>query len=127
MATKSTNAQRQAAYREKHLGADGLGERLNLIVDAHCKAALKRLASCYGVTQKAMLERLVAAAERVAVERAGAQDSDYYDCKLKFEGSATEEKIRINQAIQDEREQEMIDMRAKTRALLNKPRVYVTA
>lgn len=87
MATKSPNAQRQAAYRERHM-KDGTDDRINIVVDAHCKAALKRLASCYGVTQKAMLERLVGAAERVAVERAGAQDSAYYDCKLKFEVTA---------------------------------------
>ena len=32
-------------------------ERLSLLVDLQAKRALERLASCYGVTQRAMLER----------------------------------------------------------------------
>jgi hypothetical protein len=84
----TSNAERQAAYRAKHLKAvDGQGERLNVIVDLHAKAALKRLASCYGVTQAAMIERLVLAAEREAIDAAvnlPNGQADYYASKLKL-------------------------------------------
>ena len=84
----TSNAQRQAAYRAKHLKAENaLGERLNLIVDVHAKAALKRLASCYGVTQAAMIERLVLAAEYAAIDAAvnlPNGQADYYASKLKL-------------------------------------------
>jgi len=81
-----TNAQRQAAYRARHLQCvDGQGERLNMIVNIHTKRALERLASAHGLTQRAMLERLIAQAERHTLDalaiRSGA-DRDYYDKRL---------------------------------------------
>ena len=64
----SSNAQRQADYRARHLRSeDGQLERLNLMIDLHAKRALERLASCYGVTQKSMLERLIRQAQEVAL------------------------------------------------------------
>lgn len=64
----SNNAQRQADYRTRHLkSADGQLERLNLMIDLHAKRALERLAGCYGVTQKSMLERLIRQAQEVAL------------------------------------------------------------
>ena len=45
----TSNAQRQAAYRARHLQADdGEGVRLNLIIGTHAKCALERLASAHG-------------------------------------------------------------------------------
>ena len=55
-----TVAQRQRLYRQRH-SEDG--ERINMAVDAHTKRALERLARHHGVTQRAMLERIVAEAE----------------------------------------------------------------
>ena len=41
----TSNAQRQAAYRARHLQSDdGEGVRLNLIIGTHAKCALERLA-----------------------------------------------------------------------------------
>ena len=78
-----TNATRQAAYRQRHLHDDGgTGERLNVVIDLHAKRALERLASCYGVTQRKILERVLAAAEQEALIKSArfhkGQD-DYYD------------------------------------------------
>lgn len=67
----ATNAERQAAYRARHLASvDGQGERLNLIVGTPAKKALERLAACYGVTQRAMIERLLLEAEHAAIDAA---------------------------------------------------------
>ena len=83
-----TTAERQAAYRARHLHDEGgTGERLNVVINLHVKRALERLASCYGVTQLAMLEQIIADAEREALKKSArlpkGQD-DYYDKKLRF-------------------------------------------
>lgn len=78
----------QAQATGQHLkAADAQSERLNLIVGVHAKAALKRLASCYGVTQAATIERLVLAAEHAAIDAAvNLPDcqANYYASKLKL-------------------------------------------
>jgi hypothetical protein len=78
----TTNAQRQAAYRAKHLqGVEGQGERLNIVISAQAKRSLERLASCYGVTQRAMIERLLLEAEHAAIDAAVAipnGQADFY-------------------------------------------------
>lgn len=67
---RKSNAQRQADYRRRHLKEmDGQLARLSLLVDFHTKLALERLASCYGVTQRVMLERLLLQANRVAQQQ----------------------------------------------------------
>lgn len=76
-----SSAERQAAYRMRHLkDEDGKGERLNLVIDLHAKRALERLAACYAVTQRAMLERILAEAERAALDGVPASEhAGYYD------------------------------------------------
>jgi hypothetical protein len=64
---------------------NGTGERLNIMIDLHAKRALERLAKCYGVTQKAMLEQLLKKAENAALDKAAhlpSGQADYYDGKL---------------------------------------------
>jgi hypothetical protein len=83
----SNNAQRQADYRARHLKSeDGQLQRLNLMIDLHAKCALERLASCYGVTQKSMLERLIQQAQEVALLEAEVISpngpADYYAGRL---------------------------------------------
>lgn len=81
MTTKS-NADRQREYRERQKQAGS--ERLNVVVDLHAKRALERLASYYGVTQKNMLEQLITAAQRQALDEIpNEQQSDYFDLKLR--------------------------------------------
>ena len=84
-----SGAERQAAYRERHLkDENGKGERLSLVIDLHAKRALERVAACYGVTQRAMLERLLVQAEEVALRRAGKLpkgQADYYAGRLRLD------------------------------------------
>ena len=83
-----SNAQRQADYRERHLkDIDGKGERLNLVVDLHAKRALERLAVCYAVTQRTLLEQLIREAERAALVLADEMPgggTDYYEGLLRL-------------------------------------------
>ena len=63
------NAAYQAAYRRRHLqDVDATGERLNMVVGISAKRALERLARHYAVSQRAMLERLLAEAERAVAD-----------------------------------------------------------
>lgn len=65
-----TNAERQQAYRQRHLkDVAGAGERLNGIVSAASKAQLTRLARHYGLSQRATLEKVIQSAERAVVAR----------------------------------------------------------
>ena len=83
-----SNAERQRAYRVRHLkDENGTGERLNIMLDLHAKRALERLAKCYGVTQRAMLEKLLIQAESAALDAVSPLpngQADYYDGKLKL-------------------------------------------
>lgn len=75
-----TDAIRQAEYRRRHLADEnGQGERLSMVISIHAKRALERLAVCYGVTQRAMIERVLLEAEQIAVDQAGQHAVDYYD------------------------------------------------
>ena len=64
----ATSAERQAAFRQRHL-AEGNAERLNVIVDVSAKRQLERLARHRGTTQRAVIEALLAEAERRATAR----------------------------------------------------------
>ena len=81
-----TNAQRQSDYRARHLkDEDGKAERLNLLVNLHAKRALERLAACYAVTQREVLEGLLREANNVALGRAARVhngETDYYEKRL---------------------------------------------
>ncbi len=66
-----TNAQRQSEYRERHLKDENSeGERLNIVIHLQAKRALERLAFCYAVTQREVLEGLLRQAEGDASDRA---------------------------------------------------------
>jgi hypothetical protein len=82
-----SNAQRQADYRRRHLQSEDHNlQRLSLMVDLHAKLALQRLAHCYGVTQRSMVEGLIMQAQRLAVDEAIAMSpnghSDYFDERI---------------------------------------------
>ncbi len=80
-----TNAQRQAAFRARHLkSTDSTTQRVDVLIDAHAKAALKRLAVHRGATQWATLQMLIADAESALVDTLGkAAQTDYYEGKTK--------------------------------------------
>ena len=77
----STNAERQAEFRRRHLqDVDGDCARLNAIVSITAKAKLDRLARHYGVTRRAMLESLLAEAEQEAVSgMKRSEERTYFD------------------------------------------------
>jgi hypothetical protein len=82
-----SNAQRQADYRLRHLKSEDHNlQRLSLMVDLHAKLALQRLAHCYGVTQRSMLEGLIMQAQRLAIDEAVAISpnghADYFDKRI---------------------------------------------
>jgi hypothetical protein len=92
----TSNASRQSAYRKRHLqDEEGHCERINQVVSLHAKRALERLAKCYGVTQRALLERLLVDAETETVNRVSLYpngQAEYYDGKF----NATTSSLRSN-------------------------------
>lgn len=71
-------AERQRAFRQRV--RDGAGERINLIVSVSAKRQLERLARHRGTTQRAVLEHLLAEAERETTDNLGAAaPRDYFD------------------------------------------------
>jgi hypothetical protein len=76
-----TPAERQAAYRQKHLKDEtGSKARLNMLLDHRTKLALKRLAIRYGVTQAALLERLILEEQTQILQTMTSEEaSKYYD------------------------------------------------
>ena len=74
----TSSAERQAAYRQRHL-AEGNAERLNIVLNVSAKRQLERLAQQRGTTQRAVLEALLADAERRATARMSPEaQSKYY-------------------------------------------------
>ncbi len=64
-----TNAQRQAAFRARHLNStDCPVERIDLLIEVHAKAALKRLALHHSLPQWEMLQKLIGEAESALVD-----------------------------------------------------------
>lgn len=79
-----SNAERQAAYRARRKEANqGAGDRrLNTWVSAEADLALDRLAHHYGVTRRAMLERLITEADRLeweALDPNSSEWKEYFD------------------------------------------------
>lgn len=71
-----TAAERQRAYRQRRI-ADGTDARLDMVVSASAAAALQRLAAHQGISQRAMLEQVLAQAEQATL--AGMADpAGYY-------------------------------------------------
>ena len=64
-----TNSEKQARYRERHLGVNGQKRRLTLFIDATTKAQLDRLARHNDYTVTALVEERAASAERRATSR----------------------------------------------------------
>lgn len=64
MTKRAANAEAQARYRAKHLGTEGEGARLNMIVSHGAKLQLEKLATERGVSQRLVIERLLMVASR---------------------------------------------------------------
>ena len=74
-----SNAERQAAYRKRHLrDVDGACERLSVVMPITAKRQLERLSRHYAVTQREMLERLLGTAESKLVRTLNRADERAY-------------------------------------------------
>jgi hypothetical protein len=65
-----SNAERQAAFRRRHLddpyaADDAMLARLNLLISVSAKWQLERLAACYGVTKRSILEHALNDADHI--------------------------------------------------------------
>ncbi len=103
---RKSNAQRQRAYRDRHLmltdESDELLERINQMVSLPAKNALKRLASYYGVTQRALLESAIANTERALFDTLpGEHQNDYYDMKITLRSNRKQE-ASSNESLTDQ-------------------------
>jgi hypothetical protein len=75
-----TNAQKQARYRERHLGVDGEKARVQFFLSANTKAQLGRLARRKDYTVTALVEELAESAERrVTARLSGRARKRYYE------------------------------------------------
>ena len=92
---RKSNAQRQRIYRDRHLKQAGeeheMLERINQMVSLTAKSSLRRLASYYGVTQRAMLERAIEETEnKLLSQLPNARQNDYYDMKMSLRSNNKE-------------------------------------
>jgi hypothetical protein len=54
-----------------------------MMVSLHAKRRLERLADCYGLTQRSLIEEILADAERAALDSLPAEQQEaYYDRRL---------------------------------------------
>ena len=107
---RKSNAQRQRAYRDRHLtltdDPDDMRERINQMVSLPAKNALKRLASYYGVTQRAILESAIANAERTLLDTLpGEHQNHYYDMKIALRSNRKQETSN-NESLTDQTKQD---------------------
>ena len=94
-----SNVQRQRNYRDRHLKQTGedyeMLERINQMVSLSAKSSLKRLASYYGVTQRAMLERVIEDADHLLINTLpNEQHNDYYDMKITLRSNCNKGLLR---------------------------------
>jgi hypothetical protein len=81
-----TNAEKQARYRERHLGVDGEKVRVGLNLNASTRAKMGRLARHRGYTITALVEELVERAERRVTARLPSRAlKAYYDGRIDSE------------------------------------------
>ena len=74
------NRERQRRWREKAFNADGYGlNRVNVALDTHAAAALKRLSKGYSLTHRELFERLLSAADSEVAETIGHERRAAYD------------------------------------------------
>ena len=96
---RKSNAQRQHDYRDRHLKQAGekheMLERINHMVSLCAKSRLKRLASYYGVTQRAMLESVIAEADNKLIDTlTSEQQNEYYDMNITLRSNAKKKLLR---------------------------------
>ncbi len=77
-----TNAQIQAAYRARHCKDldTASASRMDMVIDSDSLTALRRMAAHQGLTQRAMLQKLINEAQTALLHTLdGGQQDAYYD------------------------------------------------
>ena len=77
-----TNAQIQAAYRARHCKDldTASASRMDMVIDSDSLTALRRMAAHQGVTQRAVLQKLINEAQTALLHTMdGSQQDAYYD------------------------------------------------
>jgi hypothetical protein len=75
-----TNAEKQRAYRERHLGFSGEKSRMQLVLNVHAKFQLERVARHRGYSVTALVEELAEQVEqRIIDEMTLKQRREYFD------------------------------------------------
>jgi hypothetical protein len=75
-----TNAEKQARYRERHLGIDDEKTRVQLFLSVEAKAQLERIARHRGYTVTDLIKEPAAQADQEIAHRlTGKAQTEYYD------------------------------------------------
>jgi hypothetical protein len=75
-----TNAEKQARYRERHLGIDGEKTLVQLFLSVEAKAQLERITRHNGYIVTTLIEELAAQAdEKIAHRLTKNAQTEYYD------------------------------------------------
>jgi hypothetical protein len=75
-----TNAEKQRAYRDRHLGFNGEKSRMQLVLNVRARFQLERVARHKGYSVTAVVEELAAEVERRIVDRmTSKQRREYFD------------------------------------------------
>ena len=94
-----TPAEKQRRYRDRHLSIDGQKERLQCMISVPTKAKLTRLAHYHGYSVTALIETLVADAERALLDTLhAAHIGPYLDGRLQCNRSADPQGQQTQQA-----------------------------
>ena len=81
-----TNAERQAAYRKRHLAPEGgNAERLDTLLSVGTARALARLAAAYGASKRTVLEHLITEGEREALAQLRGREAEYQAGRARLE------------------------------------------
>jgi hypothetical protein len=75
-----TNAEKQRAYRERHLGFNGEKSRMQLVLSVRSRFQLERVARHKGYSVTALVEELAAQVEQRIINRmTPRQHQEYFD------------------------------------------------
>lgn len=75
-----TNAEKQRAYRERHLGFNGDKSRMQLVLTVRARFQLERVASHKGYSVTELVEELAAQLEQRIISRmTPKQQREYFD------------------------------------------------
>lgn len=73
-----SNAERQAAYRQRHLSPTGISSRLNCVIEQPKADALSRMAKAFGLTKRETIEEALGLVEAALLNQLPVSDRAKY-------------------------------------------------